>query len=156
MILCIDPGDDTGWALWSGRSLHSCGLGVKINQLVLVPAISVDEIAMLHIERAFIEWPVIYPRSPVPPNDILMLARSAAEIGGALKDRGLHVDYIEPSSWKGQTPKKVHNARTKAKIKAKLSRAEQEAVSRACAAVAPSAAHNILDAVGLGLWALKL
>lgn len=155
MILTIDPGNDTGWALWAHGNLGSCGLGVKIHALALHPAISVDDIAMFPIERVFIEWPFIYPRSPVPPNDILTLARSAAEIGGALKDRGLHVDYVEPSLWKGQTPKDVHNRRTKAKL-ARLSQKEQDLVRAACSAVAPSAQHNILDAVGLGLWALKL
>jgi hypothetical protein len=138
MLLAIDPGNDTGWALFdSQRRLTGCGLGE--------PKVTVDP------DEVIIECPVLRPREK-NPNSILKVARNAGEWAGRF-DRAGKVRYLSPNDWKGSTPKDISNARTWAK----LDSLEQGIVDEAFrahpgrAGMAPSKRHNVLDAIGLGL-----
>lgn len=137
MLLTIDPGLDLGWAVWNDE-LRACGLGPP-------------DLDRLSVSRAWIEKPVVYPRSPVPPNDIVKLALVAGYWRGVLTVDGVDVNYVEPNDWKGSVPKPIHEAR----IWARLSPAEQAVADQGCKGVAPKKRHNVLDAIGLGLWVLK-
>ena len=53
------------------------------------------------LRDVWIERPVIYPRSKVPPNDIIALALNAGRWGIYLH-LGLEVTLVEPATWKGQ------------------------------------------------------
>jgi len=139
MLLAIDPGTDTGWALFtSERRLLACGLGEPTE------VESLDEI--------LIECPKLRPRGEKNPNAILLVARSAGEWGGRYWGRGL-VTYLLPNDWKGNTPKTISHARIWSKLDAK----EQGIVDAAFKAapgrngLAPSKRHNVLDALGIGL-----
>jgi hypothetical protein len=141
MLLTIDPGTDTGWALWgpSGLELNGlmgCGLSDKKFPLYSGTAV------------VWIERPVVYPRSKVPPNDLIQLALTAGQISGWYEARGCKTCYVQPADWKGQVPKAIHHRR----IRAELSPAERKLLDDALATLAPSKRHNVLDAVGIGLW----
>ncbi len=140
MLLAIDPGADTGWAFFdSCRRLTSCGLGDPVLE---APAPS----------RVLIECPKLRPRGEKNPNAILLVARGAGEYAGAY--RSADVSYLTPNDWKGSTPKDISNARTWAKLDPK----EQETVDRFFRGapgrngLAPSRRHNVLDAIGIGLF----
>lgn len=138
MLITIDPGEQTGWALWSPSGiLYSCGLGSPSFASGIVGAV--------------IEYPVIYPRSKARPADILKLAQIAAEYGGVYKYLMRSVLYVEPAEWKGQTPKDIHHMR----IWNKLQSLEQVKVDLGCKGLPASKRHNVIDAVGLGLWHYK-
>lgn len=145
MFVSIDPGAATGWAIWNLSSLVECGLGDP--RLSLKHIVHADHPIDV-VNDVWIEWPVIYPRSKVRPNDILTLARCAAEFGGGYKALGVAVHYVEPATWKGQLPKEVHHPR----VWAALRDTERALVDEACQGMAPSKRHNVLDAVGLGQW----
>jgi hypothetical protein len=134
MYLTIDPGIATGWALWSAVRLLECGLGT--------PPARAD------LEAVWIESPVIYPHSRARPNDILKLARDAGAHAGLYLSLGVNVRFVEPARWKGQVPKTIHHAR----VWSQLQPGEQSIVHEGCLGVAPSKRHNVLDAVGMGLW----
>ena len=142
MILAIDPGQDTGWALFnSSERLEGCGLGEPKTG---------DHLC---IERILVECPRLRPRGEKNPNAILTLARNAGQWGGRLERLG-PVEFILPNEWKGSAPKDVSHAR----IWAKLDDAEKGIVDDAFRAhpgrngMAPSRRHNVLDALGIGLW----
>ncbi len=138
MLLAIDPGADAGWARFSGKSLVGCGLGPPSEG---------------PISRVLIERPAIYPggRQKARPADVIKLAVRAGEAGGQYaRTRLIEPEYIEPHAWKGSVNKEIHHAR----IWAKLTPAEQAVVSQAARGVAPSKRHNILDAVGIGLFGI--
>ena len=135
MYLTIDPGAQTGWALWTEDKLVSCGLGS------LVPGIS-------GIEDVWIEYPVIYPRPKARPADILKLAQVAAEYGGAFAARGVKVHYVEPAQWKGQLKKKIHHPR----VWRSLTPGDRAVATVGCAGLCESKKHNVVDAIGLGMW----
>jgi hypothetical protein len=155
MLLAIDPGLDTGWALFStAGQLVACGLGD--------PRLS-DRHRVADLRTVVIERPFVYPRGQTKnPNDVLSLAVNAGEWGGLYR-QWADVKYVLPFQWKGSVPKKISHAR----ISAKLSDAEKAVVDtamargRSCASkalgrpIARSLQHNVLDAVGLGLFTVS-
>lgn len=147
MLLAIDPGADTGWALFdSARRLHSCGLDNPPEPEEAYPAYSLDEV--------IIECPVLRPRGEKNPNAILKVARNAGEWGGRYGEYCTTLRYVSPNDWKGTTPKDISHARLWSKLDAK----EQGIVDASFKAskgrngLAPSKRHNVLDAIGIGLF----
>lgn len=149
MLLAIDPGTDTGWALFSdandrdGRHrLVACGLGD--------PRLS-DKHRAADITRVVIERPMIYPRGQTKnPNDVVALAVNAGEWGGLYRQWAA-VEYVLPFQWKGSVPKSIHHER----VLAKLSDAERVVVDQTLTrgrSIARGKRHNVLDAIGLGLF----
>jgi len=135
MHLAIDPGETTGWALFSsdGR-LAMCGIGHPEG----APTLGV-----------LIERPRIYPHGRTKdPNSVLSVAINAGEWAGQYRACGYVVDYVEPLRWKGQVPKDIHHAR----VFAKLDDHEKAIVDECGRGIAPSKRHNMIDAVGLGLY----
>lgn len=78
------------------------------------------------------------------PADIIKLAMLCGAIGHDYPQS--EVAFIEPAEWKGQTPKDVTTRRTRENLTA----AE---LDRVILPPAASLAHNVWDAVGIGLWA---
>lgn len=150
MFVAIDPGMTTGWALWGrhasvGLVLFACGIG---DPRTCPRHVVHSEDPIDVVNDVWIEQPVIYPHAKPRPNDILKLAMNAAEWGGLYRALAVDVHYVEPAQWKGQVPKATHHAR----VWAALSDAERDVVDLGGRGVAPSKRHNMLDAVGLGLW----
>ncbi len=138
MLLAIDPGTDSGWAIFgdTGR-LQACGLGM----------VSED----VEPCKVYIECPKLRPRGEKNPNAVLAVARNAGEWGGRCLSLGCEVVYITPNDWKGSTPKNISHAR----VWAALSEPEKSVVDKALRGMAPGKRHNVLDAIGIGLWGVK-
>lgn len=64
---------------------------------------------------------------------------------------GVEPEYIEPTKWKGSVKKDITHAR----IKKRLSPVELELYETQTAETAESLKHNVLDAIGIGLYVLK-
>lgn len=99
------------------------------------------------VDRLTIEVPQVYRAGlgKGDPNDLIAVA---VEVGRLIESAWTDdVERVRPHDWKGSVPKEIHNARTLAV----LSPAE-----RACLPKLPKTKmHNVLDAVGLGLWSLE-
>lgn len=91
------------------------------------------------------EFPQVYrgPRAN-DPADLLELAGVVGAVGRALSPADVRV--VLPREWGGQVPKDIKNAR----VLAKLTPAEHARIEP-CPA---SLLHNVLDAIGIGLWVL--
>ncbi len=98
-----------------------------------------------------IEVPKVYPHSSkksadgtehnVDPNDIVRLAYLAGVLAPG-------VETVTPQEWKKQVPKKIHNQR----VLSRLNEKERYLIEDYnCPA---HLKHNVIDAVGLGLWKL--
>jgi hypothetical protein len=83
----------------------------------------------------------------VNPADLIELAGVGGAIVGALGVDGWEADGVLARDWKGQVPKDIHTARTKAEC---ARRGEGARVHLPAARLA----HNVWDAVGLGYWRL--
>jgi hypothetical protein len=145
VLLAIDPGSDTGWALFrSDGILYGCGLGD--------PRLS-EKHRMGDITEVVIECPYVYPGGKTKdPNAIVTLALNAGTWAGRYER--CNVRYVRPWQWKGQTPKEIHHERIRAKLDASETAIVTGGTARFGARLPKSKAHNVLDAVGLGLFAV--
>ena len=131
MLLAIDPGAKTGWALFDRDGvLDSAGTA---EFLVCAPQ------RFLRGAEVVIENPRIYPTTK-RPNDILTLAR----IVGRFEERyrTSEVRLVTPREWKGTLPKALMAKRILAAL------TPQERV------IAKGLGPDAIDAIGLGKWAL--
>lgn len=126
--LAIDPGNDTGWAIFGDTGeLCSCYAG---------------EPPLLPYSEAVCECPRVYPKSPVPPNDLITLAVMV----GRYTERHM-CRLIYPYEWKGQLDK----AKTKARVLDILSEVERKRIPK----LSKTQMHNVYDAIGIGLYAFR-
>lgn len=100
--------------------------------------------------KIVMEYPQIYRHgagADVDPDDVLALVLVVGHVWGACHAMdGNDVSLVRPAAWKGQVPKRIMNAR----IVATLDVTERDLVERNV-----KSNHNALDAVGVGLWALR-
>jgi hypothetical protein len=140
MLLAYDPGRDCGWAVFDEQGVYVRG-GVRG-----VPDAT-------GVRQAIIERPQVYraSRSKGDPNDLITLAIGVGRMQERLESKGVTVELVLPATWKGQIPKEVHHRR----ILEVLTATERTRLSASLSGIAPSIRHNLLDAVGLGLWFLR-
>lgn len=156
-ILAVDPGvrhlgvalgDSSGRIEWAAlvRSPEHMARGGKAVSAV------VWELARALQGRTWdasaVEWPKQYEGNSAfaDRTDISLLSAVAGGVSVIASSRALHHELTpEPREWKGQTPKEIHNRR----VMARLTLADRERIVWP----AQSLAHNVIDAVGLLLWA---
>jgi len=153
-LVAIDPGaKSVALALFKGDTLWHCGLVRASGLEDLLKAIrELDGLELLggQADEVVVEVPQIYPasKSKGDPNDLIRVALAA---GGAAVAAGGVVKLVRPREWKGTVPKEIHNRRTIVKL-----RDFELQIYVTCTKSIPEALrHNVLDAVGLGLWRLK-
>jgi hypothetical protein len=136
-LIAIDPGADMGWALYYRGALADCGLGDG-----WLKQDAVDDLV--------IECPQVYPGSKkrVDPNDLIKLARGVGRVEERAMLRGIRVHIVLPHAWKGSVPKDVFAGRIIGHMR------PEEAAILGAIKVSNSKLHNVIDAVGLGLWKL--
>lgn len=98
--------------------------------------------------KVYCEFPQVYfgGKNKVDANDLLKVAAVA---GAMASDPLVSVTYVLPKEWKGTVSKEVCNAR----VLARLQPGEMEAYEEAAKKYPKSLHHNIIDAIGIGLWA---
>ena len=160
-LLSVDPGlSATGWALWHDGSLVCCGLvrafgGTDAERSAVVGAGLILRTAALECgaARTLVELPQIYRavKAKGDPNDVVRVAALVGWIEASFP-RAVH-ERASPHDWKGTIPKArrlrdyvVHERNAKALGLCYL---------RWFETCPESLAHNVADAVGLGLWWLK-
>ena len=144
-IIAIDPGACNGYALFFSGALVFAGVfkGEDIEELPTHCFLSFS--GGLVYDTVVIEIPVIYPQdSKTDPNNLITLALRAGSIAGRFRHANRKVEYVKPGTWKGQTPKDINHRRTMGK----LTDEEKECMPK----LPKTKAHNMLDAIGIGLW----
>lgn len=137
-LVAIDPGKTPGWALFRKKALVRCGRKGLLEALV-----GLDD-----VKAAVIEKPVAYPQDKTRVNDLITLAINVGEWKAFCEDRGMVVELVEPRRWKGSVPKAIHNQRVLGAL------TEEELKLLPKRPRAKDYDHNMVDAVGLGLWKL--
>lgn len=141
-MLCVDPskpGNNTGVVWFVNGYLSKADLNTRsVAYSPYVPSV------------LLVEFPQYYHENQEEdPNDLLQVARCVGqweEWAAAIDPPGCLVVRVHPREWKGQTPKKIHNAR----VLERLIPNELATIPK----LPESKLHNVLDAIGLGLWAL--
>ncbi len=132
-MICIDPG------------VKACGVAIFYNGTLSRAFYAPKEKCKLAIwEPMIIEMPRIYPGSGQQKGDLNDLLNLAAVVGYFEGSTG-DVKRVFPSEWKGNVPKPIMTKR----ILSRLTVEESTRIENAGAKT-----HNIIDAVGIGLWKL--
>jgi hypothetical protein len=149
LVVAIDPGNCTGVACFIDEKLVLAYASSPAGRLILpaspfeLPAHAIIELPKFYGQRA-------YDDPAQATGTANSLIREAVTLGRwveRLAARGIDCDEVAPSEWKGQVSKGGMNNRT---LRA-LSDAERACIPE----LAASKIHNVLDAVGVGLWYLK-
>lgn len=148
MILAIDPGLDTGWAILDSLGvLVRCGLGDPPETCGL-PVI--------------IERPQVYARrsSKGDPNDLITLAIQVGRYTERVVTQGSKCEHVLPHDWKGSLDSEICCIR----IVNSLTDAERNTLFSALAPLSrkpmtiehatAGKRHNVIDAVGLAKWSI--
>ena len=144
-MISYDPGNVSAYAEWSNGRLSKARLGrPPLNRFYDV---------------AVTEKPIVYPYSPIPPNDICTLRDDMSDFLARCAPDSVVVKY-EPREWKGQVPKPKRGETWDSYIIHKrVSRAldgvELALYMEALEVVPVAQRHNIVDAVGIGLKYLR-
>ena len=85
-------------------------------------------------------------RAHARKNDIGMLAFHAGMLAARVKAKSVRL--VKPQQWKGSRPKEVDNRLTMGLL------SDQERRIVAAVNAPPSLLHNVIDAIGIGLWAI--
>lgn len=139
-LISIDPGKDYfAWATFMHGKLAHCSRG----GLELLAGLQPHG----QVARVLVELPQVYQQRhwKGDPNDLIQVATTV----GRIMQLCPGAEQVLPRTWKGTVPKKVMTER----IYSKLTTAERSVVDNC--RVHKSKLHDVLDAVGLGLWACK-
>lgn len=147
LLVAIDPGETTGWSFYQDGALVEAGVAVG-SPPALPAAVYLELNQNRDCSEAVIEKPQTYPMSPVDANDLITLGILVGEWKEYLHRHGADVELALPRTWKGTVPKDIHHRRVLARLTA------EEKTRLPKRPRAKNYDHNMLDAVGLGLWKL--
>ncbi len=143
-MLSIDPGKHMfGWAAFEDDRLNRCGLvkGEGFQDMMgafvyhRTPTEIVVEIPQVYQQRM---W-------KGDPNDLIDVAIVAGAVAAQFR---CETTFIRPRKWKGTRPKKVCNKLTLGTLD------DGELKVYRSVDVLASLRHNVIDAIGIGLWRL--
>jgi hypothetical protein len=111
----------------------------------------IHEIFKNYVENAHIivEYPEQYAQTPAPRSSVQGLACTGGGIVSLLKRPSNKVEFVLPKVWKKQVPKDIMLDR----IVARLDPTEKALLENK--AYAKYKKHNVIDAIGLGLYKLE-
>ena len=136
----VDPGNDTGLACFQdGLLIEACTVAFEDFRYLEV----------LSGDRVLIEVPRHYQHNEKgDTNDLIDLALRAGQVKEWCLMKNAKVELVHPRTWKGSVPKKIHNERVLRALK------DYERTLLPLKPRARTYDHNMIDAVGLGLWKL--
>lgn len=129
----IDPGTrGHGWAGWEGELLFSCGFG-NVGPFVSRPSL-------------VIEIPQVYygSKQKGDANDLVKLAFEAGKVSAEFAG----VKTVRPREWKGTVKKEIMLRRIVSRLN------DNELYLLKDLGLPSHKEHNVVDAVGIGLWRL--
>ena len=148
-LLSIDPGKHfLAYAIFEDSILADVS-GFTAEEPGHMAAMIESRLCILGLDELVIEFPQIYPPrvQKGDPNDLLSLAMVVGFVVQTLH-KTPHIELVSPKRWKGSVPKMVHNDR----IKDRLAEDERSLITQS--KVPTGKRHNLIDAVGIGLWRL--
>jgi hypothetical protein len=135
-LLAVDPGRDTGLAHFEDGELRWCTLARSFSATTA--------------RLVVIEEPQAYRHTPTPPQALIRLAEVVGQYQEMARRAGAEVKLVKPRQWKGQLPKDICNKR----VVEQLTCEERALAYPSLTAIARGKRHNVIDAIGIGLWEL--
>jgi len=149
LLICFDPGAICGFSVWVGGKLTACGYGkhAKFMEEPVHPGRLVGGVFL-------VERPVSYPgkRMKVDPNSLMQTDFRAGELSVLYRLLGMQCEEVRPpSAWKGQVPHEEIEER----VLDRVTDEERLLIHASKSARSKGLDHNLIDAVGIGLWRLR-
>lgn len=150
----IDPGKQRSWvAMWDGDTfVRACSYAdggfSDVQPWFGCVGVAVVE-RMVHYPA-----PVTSARASATAQDLIDVTAAGSLLAGRLVGSRGRVHYVDARVWKGSVPKTVTRKRVMEEF-ARRPSAEQGALTACLQDTPPSLQHNLIDAVGIGLYALK-
>lgn len=138
-MLSIDPGKNQGWGYFEGDLLLDAGKG------------EIPELFDRIVKQVVIEAPRWYPKErEVDVNDLLDLSIKVGDLQGHYRSLDVveNIELVYPRNWKGTLRWDICCDRVLAAL------TEKECGVLPRRPRKKDVDHNVLDAVGLGLWKL--
>ncbi len=162
-LIAIDPGKHgCGIAVFHDGHLVACDF-IEGNRAEIVEKghhVGFDHVHM-HGVLVVLEKPVVYDRKnwEGDPNDLIEITLTGALLAAAVHIDGHKYEFeaVTPQQWKGQTPKEIMNKRVW-KFLHTDDASDHYELQRALDGRRRTTGgkwHNVLDAIGIGLWRLK-
>lgn len=158
MLIAIDPGlRNIGLAIFDrGELQDACLVRETTNPRSAYDHSQVVEALKSRLPcldpgtEGVIEQPQIYRTAHQrgSQSDLIDLASVVGAVAEALAQRGVRSTYVLPRTWKGQLSKEISEGRSR-KL---LNSDERERINLPTQA---GLRHNVWDAIGIGLWAVK-
>ena len=148
-LIAVDPAKlSVGWAAFEGARLRSCGLIRQLERGSFLLDLG-RMFADLEGPEVVIEVPQVYQQRSWAgdPNDLIDVALTAGSVQGFA--RLCRTILVRPRQWKGTRSKSVCNKLTLKSLD------EGERLIYERIAVPRHLRHNVLDAIGIGLWRLE-
>ncbi len=139
-LVAIDPGNQAGLAYFISNQL----IGVDLITQAVANNWKWDG---PNIDRLVCELPCWRKGSPVRVDSLITLAYTAGYITGQIPAES--IETVLPHEWKGNRPKNIDNS-----FSLRILNVSERAVVDD-SKIPKHIIHNVLDAVGIGLWALK-
>ncbi len=147
-LVSIDPGKHMfGWAAFEDGHLYRCGLVKGDDFQEMMQTFDIRSVAMSVPTQIVVEVPQVYQQRmwKGDPNDLIDVAIVAGAVAARFRCETI---FIRPRKWKGTRPKKVCNKLTLDTLD------PNEMGVYQWIDVLASLRHNVLDAIGIGLWRL--
>jgi hypothetical protein len=155
-VLTFDPGDranrkNMAWARFFDDRLERVGF---VEDGWPATGLLVDQDESVNVELVVVEMPCWYPRKhKIDVNDLITIAVCVGWVEREYEDR-LPVERVIPRAWKGTVPKEVMSQRIYETLRPEERSLIPLKRGRRASTNATDHDHNLLDAVGLGLWKL--
>jgi hypothetical protein len=150
VLITVDPGRTTGVAIFRNTILLEAGY-VHTDILRDATRVFFKMVEAMKPDAGVVEIPRVYPsiaKWKGDPNDLISVALVAGMATSAMHPY-CDVELVTPHAWKGNRPKEIDIKYTESL----LLPVERQVLERV--GLTKSKMHNVLDAVGIGLWKLK-
>lgn len=154
ILVTFDPGSQTGWAVFLRGKLRACGYcsKKKLWEEKVWKAVRTGSLVVVEI-------PILYhTHKERNPQAVLTNGILGGEIKGFALARGALVEEVSPArKWKGTIPKVKAGEKylIEERVLLALSSKECQLIKKSKSARARGLNHNLIDAVGIGLWRLR-
>lgn len=153
-LLAVDPGKShLAFAVFEEGALIRCGLLTGGSPLASAKMLRQQYTGPVH--ELLTEGQQIYGgRIRSDPNDLLPLAECVGCVKALMAEPVTEIIHPLPVQWKGSIKKEICTARIKAVLASRPS--DLAVYKNDVAGIPKSLHHNVLDAIGLAYWRMKL
>ena len=148
-ILSIDPGKKMcGWAVFHGERLSDCGLARTKSECLVGGALDMADQIQEFPDAVAIEKMRVYKSAPINPEHLINISIVSGVMAGAIMAKKSRYLFPYPRDWKKNLPKEECNDKILDLVPESVAIMDEKKIAK-------THRNHVLDAIGIGLWAVK-